>query len=169
MGCRAKCSQTAGIGRINSLGNTRNTFVWKLSLVGDEWSPLRALSACGQILHKNPGKGQTPPPFRQCLHFGSIWTGNPSLTTKEKCTSIFRIFRYSCLPNSQSTQHAFKICSFLYNFNSNLVDIFQNLQIWETFGCGSVVIFQLTEMMEARSQHCGEGIKSAFLDLKYHF
>ena len=24
-------------------------------------SPLRALSACGQILQKNPGKGQSPP------------------------------------------------------------------------------------------------------------
>ena len=33
----------------------------KLSLLGDESSPLRALSACGQILHKNPGKGQTLP------------------------------------------------------------------------------------------------------------
>ena len=40
----------------------RNTFVGKLSVLGDEWSPLRALSACGQILHKNPVKGQTPPP-----------------------------------------------------------------------------------------------------------
>ena len=51
-------------------------FAWNF----DEWSPLRALSACGQIPHKNPGKGQPPPPFRQCLYFGSIWTGNPSLT-----------------------------------------------------------------------------------------
>ena len=42
-------------------GEKRDIFVGKLSLLGDEWSPLRALSACGQILHKNPGKGQTPP------------------------------------------------------------------------------------------------------------
>ena len=60
-------------------GEKRDIFVGKLSLLGDEWSPLRALSTCGQILHKNPGKGQTPPPFRQCLHFGSIWSWHPSL------------------------------------------------------------------------------------------
>ena len=32
----------------------------EISLFGDKWSPLRAFSACGQILKKNPGKGQTP-------------------------------------------------------------------------------------------------------------
>ena len=48
--------------RLNKLfWGKRNTFLGKLSLFGDEWSPLRALSVWGQILHKNPGKGQTPP------------------------------------------------------------------------------------------------------------
>ena len=61
-------------------GEKRDIFVGKLSLLGDEWSPLRALSACGPILHKNPGKGQTPPPFQQCLDFGSFCSGIPSLS-----------------------------------------------------------------------------------------
>ena len=42
----------------------------------------QALNACGQILHKNLGKGQTPP-FRQCLDFGSFWSLHPSLTSVE--------------------------------------------------------------------------------------
>ena len=29
---------------------------------------------------QNPGKGQTPPPSRNCLAFGNIWNGNTSLT-----------------------------------------------------------------------------------------
>ena len=33
----------------------------KLSLLGDEWSPLRALSACGQILHKIQARVRPPP------------------------------------------------------------------------------------------------------------
>ena len=44
-----------------SILGEKEHFWGKLSLLGDEWSPLRALSACGQILQKNPGKGQTPP------------------------------------------------------------------------------------------------------------
>ena len=36
-------------------------------------------SACGQILQRNPGRGQTPPLSWQCLYFGSFWSGNPSL------------------------------------------------------------------------------------------
>ena len=39
---------------------------------------MRALSACGQILQKNPGKGQTPP-SRHCQDFGNLWFGIPSL------------------------------------------------------------------------------------------
>ena len=78
----------------------RNTFVEKLSLLGDEWSPLRALSACGQILHKNPGKGQTPlPPFRQCLNFGNIWTGHPSLS---QVIRRFFFYLYFLLPRTES-------------------------------------------------------------------
>ena len=51
----------------------------------DNWSPLRALSACGQILQKHPGNGQTsPPPSRQCLDFGNKWFGSPSLTMHYK-------------------------------------------------------------------------------------
>ena len=35
---------------------------------------------CGQILQKNPGKGQSPPPpFWPCQHFGCICSPNPSL------------------------------------------------------------------------------------------
>ena len=51
----------------------------EISLFGDKWSPLRALSACGQILQKNPGRGQTLPPSWQCLYFASFRTGTPSL------------------------------------------------------------------------------------------
>ena len=62
----------------------KGTLLWgKLSLLGDEWSPLRALNACGQILHKIQARVRPPPPFRQCLHFGSIWTGNPSLSLSD--------------------------------------------------------------------------------------
>ena len=43
-----------------------NFFIFKDNPIV-HWSPLRALSACGQILHKNPGKGQTPP------HSGNAW------------------------------------------------------------------------------------------------
>ena len=42
-----------------------------------------ASSACGQILQKNPGMGQTPPPSRQCLYFGNFEPGNPSLKVPE--------------------------------------------------------------------------------------
>ena len=44
-------------------GEKRDTFVGKLSLLGDEWSPLRALSACGQILQKIQA-GVRPPPIQ---------------------------------------------------------------------------------------------------------
>ena len=61
----------------------RNTFVGKLSLLVDEWSPLRALSACGQILKKKSRQGSDPPSFRQCLYFGSFCSWHPSLTSKD--------------------------------------------------------------------------------------
>ena len=36
-----------------------------------------------QCMWTNPSQksrqGSDPPPFRQCLHFGTFWTGNPSL------------------------------------------------------------------------------------------
>ena len=38
---------------------------------------------CGQILQKNPGKGQSPPPFWQCQDFGCICTSNPPLITEQ--------------------------------------------------------------------------------------
>ena len=73
--------------------------MWKLSLLGDEWSPLRALSACGQILHKNPGKGQTPP------HSGNAWIlgvsvpGTPPLRweiiVKENCRGLASLSKFS--------------------------------------------------------------------------
>ena len=56
------CKSFLRVKMLNRCGfwGKRDTFVWKFSLLGDEWSPLRAFSACGQILKKNPGKGQTP-------------------------------------------------------------------------------------------------------------
>ena len=35
--------------------------------------------------------------------------------------------------------------------------MFKNLQTCEISGCGSVVIFLLTEMTEGRPRHCGGG------------
>ena len=69
------------------LGEKRNTFVGKLSLLGDEWSPLRTLSACGQILQKNPGRVRP----RQCLYFGNIWNCTPSLPTKATKSKAYKI------------------------------------------------------------------------------
>ena len=54
-------------------------------------SPLRVLRACGQILQKNPGKGQTPP--HPCLYFGSFWNGTPSLRLLMRSSFTLR----SCL------------------------------------------------------------------------
>ena len=54
---------------------TRNTFEGISSLFGEKWSPLRALSASGQIQAED-----RPPPSRQCLYFGNKWSCNPSLT-----------------------------------------------------------------------------------------
>ena len=73
-------------------GEKRDTFVGKLSLLGDEWSPLRALSACGQILHKNPGKGQTPP------HSGNAWILGVSIPdTPPLLKYIAQWIRFQCV------------------------------------------------------------------------
>ena len=37
---------------------------------------------CGQILQKNPDKGQSLPPFWHCQYFGNIWSPNPSLSNR---------------------------------------------------------------------------------------
>ena len=49
-----------GVVEWSILGNKEH-FCGEISLFGDKWSPLWALSACGQILQKIPGRGQTPP------------------------------------------------------------------------------------------------------------
>ena len=40
---------------------------------------MRALSACGQILHKNPGKGQTPPHSGNACILGLSGQATPPL------------------------------------------------------------------------------------------
>ena len=43
---------------------------------------LHTMNIEGQIHQKNPGMGQTPPPFWQCQDFGSACYSNPSLSAK---------------------------------------------------------------------------------------
>ena len=61
-GFRPILSQNPGI-EWSFLGNKEH-FCREISLFGDKWPHLRALSACGQILQKNPGMGQISPPIQ---------------------------------------------------------------------------------------------------------
>ena len=77
----AKFFQNAGIARINSLGNTRNTFVGEIVNFG--WCMITFENS--QCMWTSPSKQSRqgldpPPPSRQCLFFGKKWTGNPSLS-----------------------------------------------------------------------------------------
>ena len=51
---------------------------------------------CGQILQKNPGKGQTttPPPSWQCQDFGNIWSP-PTPSLNPYCRLVFYPWRFS--------------------------------------------------------------------------
>ena len=121
-----------------------------------EWSPLRALSACGQILHKNPGKGQTPPPIQAMPVFWELLDRQP-IPKEEKV-----IFYESLNVQKQARWSLLYISAGLWRMRGGLLK-----QSGARPPHPSLALLQVTEPQIWGLYHCGQNRGEELSKIRY--